>query len=86
MLKDGLRRVTANHGNLTHLIFVRPRSVVIDDEQPFRKHCAASSAGDLANPRIRMRSIRGRIGCIQAMVELKMPRVVAPMFGGMQRR
>jgi hypothetical protein len=32
MLKNGLHRVTANHGNLTHLIFVLPRSVVIDSK------------------------------------------------------
>jgi hypothetical protein len=30
MLKCSLPRVTTNHGNLTHLIFVRPHSVVVN--------------------------------------------------------
>lgn len=30
MLKNGLHWVTTNHGNLTHLIFVGPHSVLIN--------------------------------------------------------
>jgi hypothetical protein len=41
MLKNGLHRVTAHHGNLTHLIFVQPRSVVID--------CCGTSCKDYAS-------------------------------------
>jgi hypothetical protein len=40
MLKNGLHRVTANHGNLTHLIFVPPHSVVIDCGSTLCKACA----------------------------------------------
>jgi hypothetical protein len=37
MLKNGRQWVTANHGHLTHLIFVPPHSVVIDSPRPSAK-------------------------------------------------
>jgi hypothetical protein len=44
MLKNGLHRVTAHHGNLTHLIFVQPHSVVINCGSRFCKDCAGAKA------------------------------------------